>query len=59
MAHTPVTELLNSLEQGVCLISPMRLDARLFNKPKENPAGKRGLKPKIWYAANNIRKAFR
>lgn len=39
-------ELLNSLEQGVCLISPMRLDARLFNKPKENPAGKRGPKPK-------------
>jgi hypothetical protein len=39
-------ELLNSLGQSVCLISPIRLDARLFNSPKENPAGKRGPKPK-------------
>lgn len=39
-------ELMEALQQKVCLISPMRLDARLFNKPKENPAGKRGPKPK-------------
>lgn len=39
-------ELLNSLRQHICLISPMRLDARLYNKPKENPAGKRGPKPR-------------
>jgi len=39
-------ELLDALRQSVCLISPIRLDARLFNKPKENPAGKRGPKPK-------------
>jgi hypothetical protein len=39
-------ELLDSLRQSVCLISPIRLDARLFNKPKENPPGKRGPKPK-------------
>lgn len=39
-------ELLNSLRQHICLISPMRMDARLYNKPKENPAGKRGPKPR-------------
>ena len=39
-------ELLDALRQSVCLISPIRLDARLFNKPNENPAGKRGPKPK-------------
>jgi DDE superfamily endonuclease len=39
-------ELLEALQQKVSLISPLRLDARLFNKPRENPAGKRGPKPK-------------
>lgn len=39
-------ELLDSVRQLVSLISPIRLDARLFNSPKANPAGKRGPKPK-------------
>ena len=39
-------ELLDAVRQKVCLISPMRLDARLFNKPQKNPPGKRGPKPK-------------
>ncbi len=39
-------ELLDSLKNKICLISPLRLDARLFNPPEENPAGKPGPKPK-------------
>ncbi len=39
-------ELLHAVRQKVCLISPMRLDARLFNDPQKNPAGKPGPKPK-------------
>ncbi len=45
-------ELLNALREKVCLISPLRLDARLFDAPKENPAGKRGPKPK--YGARQV-----
>lgn len=39
-------EFLNAVREKVCLISPLRLDARLFDPPKENPVGKRGPKPK-------------
>lgn len=39
-------ELLDAVRQRVCLISPIRLDARLFDEPKKNPPGKRGPKPR-------------
>lgn len=45
-------DLLDSLRQKVCIISPLRLDARLFNPPTENPPGKRGPKPK--YGARQL-----
>jgi len=40
-------KLLDSVRSKVCMITPLRLDARLFNPPTKNPPGKRGPKPKI------------
>lgn len=39
--------LLDAVRHHVCMITPLRLDARLFNAPSPQPAGKRGPKPKI------------
>jgi hypothetical protein len=39
--------LLDAVRHHVCMITPLRLDARLFNTPPAQPAGKRGPKPKI------------
>lgn len=39
--------LLDAVRHHVCMITPLRLDARLFNAPPPQPAGKRGPKPKI------------
>lgn len=38
-------ELLAAVKAGVCMITPMRLDARLFNLPGNRPQGKRGPNP--------------
>lgn len=40
-------DLLDSVRSKVCMITPLRLDARLFNHPTKNPPGKRGPKPKV------------
>lgn len=40
-------ELLNAVRGKVCMITPLRKDARLFDFPNPNPAGKRGPKPKV------------
>lgn len=39
--------LLDAVRHHVCMITPLRLDARLFDNPTPQPAGKRGPKPKI------------
>ena len=39
--------LLDAVRAHVCMITPLRLDARLFDEPPSQPAGKRGRKPKI------------
>jgi hypothetical protein len=39
--------LLDAVRHRVCMITPLRLDARLFEWPPPQPAGKRGPKPKI------------
>lgn len=39
--------LLDAVRTHVCMITPLRLDARLFDTPPPQPAGKRGPKPKI------------
>lgn len=39
--------LLDAVRHHVCMITPLRLDARLFNIPPPQPTGKRGPKPKI------------
>lgn len=39
--------LLDAVRAHVCLITPLRLDARLFDEPPPQPVGKRGRKPKI------------
>ena len=39
--------LLHAVRSAVCMITPLRLDARLFDEPPPQPAGKRGRKPKI------------
>jgi len=39
--------LLDAVRHYVCMITPLRLDARLFDTPPPQPAGKRGPKPKI------------
>lgn len=39
--------LLDAVRHHVCMITPLRLDARLFDVPPPQPAGKRGPKPKI------------
>jgi DDE superfamily endonuclease len=39
--------LLDAVRASVCMITPLRLDARLFDDPPAQPAGKRGPKPKI------------
>lgn len=39
--------LLDAVRHHVCMITPLRLDARLFNAPPLQAAGKRGPKPKI------------
>ncbi len=39
--------LLDAVRHHVCMITPLRLDARLFDTPPPQPAGKRGPKPKI------------
>lgn len=39
--------LLDAVRSAVCMITPLRLDARLFDEPPPQPAGKRGRKPKI------------
>ncbi len=38
---------LDAVRHHVCMITPRRLDARLFDAPHPQPAGKRGPKPKI------------
>ena len=40
-------KLLDAVRHHVCMITPLRLDARLFNAPPPQPSGKRGPKPKI------------
>ncbi len=39
--------LLDAVRSSVCMITPLRLDARLFDEPPPQPVGKRGRKPKI------------
>ncbi len=39
--------LLDAVRSSVAMIVPLRLDARLFDEPPPQPAGKRGPKPKI------------
>jgi hypothetical protein len=39
--------LLDTVRHHVCMITPLRLDARLFDAPPPQPVGKRGPKPKI------------
>lgn len=39
--------LLDAVRHHVCMVTPLRLDARLFEWPPPQPAGKRGPKPKI------------
>lgn len=39
--------LLDAVRYHVCMITPLRLDASLFDAPPPQPAGKRGPKPKI------------
>lgn len=39
--------LLDAVRAHVCMITPLRLDARLFDEPPPQPVGKRGRKPKI------------
>lgn len=39
--------LLDAVRAHLCMITPLRLDARLFDEPPPQPAGKRGRKPKI------------
>jgi hypothetical protein len=39
--------LLDAVRHHVCMITPLRLDARLFDAPPPQPVGKRGPKPKI------------
>ena len=39
--------LLDAVRSSVAMIVPLRLDARLFDEPPPQPAGKRGRKPKI------------
>ena len=39
--------LLDAVRNAVTMITPLRLDARLFDEPPPQPAGKRGRKPKI------------
>jgi len=39
--------LLDAVCAHVCMITPLRLDARLFDAPPSQPAGKPGPKPKI------------
>lgn len=39
--------LLDAVRSSVAMITPLRLDARLFDEPPPQPAGKRGPKPKI------------
>ncbi len=39
--------LLDAVHTHVAMITPLRLDARLFDEPPPQPTGKRGRKPKI------------
>ncbi len=39
--------LLDAVRNHVCMITPLRLDARRFDWPPPQPAGRRGPKPKI------------
>ena len=39
--------LLDAVRAHVCMITPLRPDARLFDEPPPQPTGKRGRKPKI------------
>ena len=39
--------LLDAVRAYACMITPLRLDARLFDEPPPQPVGKRGRKPKI------------
>ena len=39
--------LLGAVRSSVCTIAPLRLDARLFDEPPPQPAGKREHKPKV------------
>ena len=39
--------LLDAVRAHACMVTPLRLDARLFDEPPPQPAGKRGPKPKI------------
>lgn len=39
--------LLDAVRAHVCMITPLRLDARLFDEPSPQPVGKPGPKPKI------------
>ena len=39
--------LLDTVRNSVAMITPLRLDARLFDEPPPQPEGKRGRKPKI------------
>ncbi len=39
--------LLDAVRNAVTMITPLRLDARLFDEPPPQPTGKRGRKPKI------------
>lgn len=39
--------LLDAVRHHVCMITPLRLDARLFDDPPAQPAGKRDPKPKV------------
>ncbi len=39
--------LLDAVRRHACMITPLRLDARLFDQPLSQPVGKRGRKPKV------------
>lgn len=39
--------LLNAVREHICMITPLRLDARLFDWPPPQPTSKRGPKPRI------------
>ncbi len=48
-------ELLDAVRCKVCMITPLRMDARLFDFPDVNPPGKRGPKPKVGQRQPSLR----